>query len=87
MHESKLQDHHECYGKHKRPLTRQNLIFINKSIVTSISHQFVFEHDRNTATIHHHHPVDGAHLVAVRGLIHQEVPEYVNEESSTERRS
>ena len=30
-------------------------------------------------------PLDGAHLVAVRGLIHQEVPECVNEESSTER--
>ena len=32
-------------------------------------------------------PLDGAHLVAVRGLIHQEVPECVSEESSTERRS
>ena len=30
---------------------------------------------------------DGAHLVGVRGLIHQEVPECMNEERSTERRS
>ena len=29
-------------------------------------------------------PLNGAHLVAVRGLIYQEVPECVNEESSTE---
>ena len=28
--------------------------------------------------------LDGVHLVAVKGLIHQEVPECVNEESSTE---
>ena len=27
-------------------------------------------------------PLDGAHLVVVRGLIHQEVPECANEESS-----
>ena len=32
-------------------------------------------------------PLDRPHLVAVRGLIHQEVPECVNEESSTERHS
>ena len=32
-------------------------------------------------------PLDGTHLVAVRELIYQEVPECVNEESSTERRS
>ena len=38
-------------------------------------------------------PVDETHLLAVRGLIHQEVstgpfqPKYVNEESSTERRT
>ena len=32
-------------------------------------------------------PLDGADLVAVRELIHQEVPKCVNKESSTERRS
>ena len=36
---------------------------------------------------HNQHPLDGAQLMALRGLIHQEVPECVNEESSTERRS
>ena len=32
-------------------------------------------------------PLDGARLVAVRGLMHQEVPECVNKESTTEHRS
>ena len=34
--------------------------------------------------VYEQHPLDGTHLVAVRGLIHQEVPECANEESSTE---
>ena len=37
--------------------------------------------------VREHDPLDRAHLFAVRGLIHQEVPECVNEECSTERRS